>query len=193
MGIFRSGTAEDEAKLEQILKAIPFASDIEFSYDGKISPAYLLPVDSRRDEIFGLFLKEGTLIEVSFGFLQKYSFLQKNRYHLDMDGNLSKAKQNNEIIYLPLKLTEITLPIGHNKNGKFTPLDGSPFPIYGVEGSNYLYPLICVTETEKGIQSRGIYKNSKGDVLTYTNNGMKKEIGQFLQGLADGKLDCSND
>ena len=194
MGLFTSRHSERESELEKALQSVPFGGEIKFSYDeqGKdkekgTSPIYLLPVDAHGGIVYGYFTMDGKLAEVPIGFLRRNNFLSKDYFRPSLNG--STVKQNapdDGVLYLPLKLTDLVMAIGGEKEGKFVPFEESPFPLFGVEGPQGIYPLILVSDTEERIMCKGLYKAKDGQLLSYNHQGMRpadKPIRDFLREL----------
>lgn len=200
MGIFTFKHSEQYSELEKALQGVPFSEDIKFDYSGQgtekdkviTSPVYLLPVDAYDNVVYGHFTIDGKLAEVPIGFLRRINFLFKEHFRPQLNGNLVKEDRPNDgTIYLPMKLTDLLLKIGVQKEGTFVLYEGSPFSIFGVEGSQGKYPLILVSETEERIMCKGLYKAKDDLLLTYDHQGMRpsdKQIREVLRTLRGYKL-----
>ncbi|MBI4738988.1 AAA family ATPase [Candidatus Woesearchaeota archaeon] len=195
MGLFTFRHSERDSELEKALQGVPFGGDIKFSYSGRgkekdketTSPVYLLPVDANNGIVYGYFTIDGKLAEVPIGFLRKNNFLSKEHFRPALDGSMVKENGPVEsVLYLPLKLTDLVSAIGVETEGKFVPREGSPFSLFGVEGTQGSYPLIFVSETEEMIICKGLYKSKDGQLLSYNHKGMRhadKPIRDFLREL----------
>lgn len=200
MALFSFNHGEQESELEKALEGIPFSGNILFEYHGKgtekdkktTTPVYLLPVDAHNDVVYGYLMFDGKLAEVPIGFLRQKNFLFKEYFGLNLEGNLVKEGRVHEAkLYLPLKLTDLLLALGEQKEEKFVPIEGSPFQLFGVEGAQGAYPLILVSETEKGIICRGMH-NEGGLLSSYDyqiRRPSDKQIREFLKQLRGIKED----
>jgi hypothetical protein len=200
MKFFTFNHGETESALERALLSTPFSGEIKFNYTGTVknkdtataSSVYLLPVDSHEGVIYGYFTIDGKLAEVPIGVLRKNNFLFKEHFRPSLNGGIVKQNKPDEgILYLPLKLTDLVLALGEPKEGTFVPHEGSPFSVFGIEGSQGVQPLIFVSETENGIMCRGIYNDKDRQLSTYEHNGMRiadKTIRDFLRELRGVKL-----
>lgn len=200
MALFTFTHSEQDSELEKALQGIPCSNDLTFSYNGQgkekdkqvSSPVYLLPVDAHNNVVYGYFTIDGKLAEVPIGFLRQNNFLFKEYFRLNLEGTVGKEERIHEAkLYLPLKLTDLLLALGEQKEEKFVPVEGSPFQLFGVEGAQGAYPLILVSETEKGIICKGIHKE-KGLLSSYehqTRRPSDKQIREFLKQLRGIKED----
>ncbi len=195
MGLFTFRHSERESELEKALQSVPFGGEVKFSYNGQgtekekavTSPIYLLPVDAHGGVIYGYFMMDGKLAEVPIGFLRRNNFLSKDHFRPSLDGSMVKQNAPDDgVLYLPLKLTDLVLAVGSETEGKFVPKDGSPFPMFGVEGAHGIYPLIFVSDTEERIMCKGLYKAKDGQLSSYNHQVMRpadKPIRDFLREL----------
>ncbi len=192
MGLFTFRYSERESELEKALQGIHFGREVRFGYSGQgkeqqkqtTSPVYLLPLDVHNGVIYGYFMLDEKLVEVPIGFLRRNNFLFKEHFNPNLDGNLVKENGSRErTLYLPLKLTDLVMDIGIEKDEKWVAHEGSPFPLFGVEGSQGTYPLILVSETEERIICKGMYKQKGGQLSTYDHQAMRSSDQQVREVL----------
>ena len=203
MGLFTFKHSERDSELERVLQGIPFSGEVRFSYSGRgeekdkatTSSVYLLPVDAHNNVVYGYFTIDGKLAEVPIGFSRKKNFLSKEQVRLSLDGGIVKQNISDDgILYLPLKLTNLVMIIGQQMENKFVPHEGSPFPVFGVEGTQGSYPLIFVSETEERIICKGLYTEKDGKLISYNHQAMRpadKSIRDFLRELRGVKTVAS--
>ncbi len=176
MGLFTTRHSEYDSELERALLGVPFSDALLFDYDGvgkerdkkTNSPAYILPVEVHGGGVYGHLRVEGKLVEAPIGLSRKTRFFSREQYEFDHDGGLvSTASPQEGALYFPLKLTDLLVTVGITKEGTYTPNDGSPFPVYGIESAQGVHPLIIVSEMEGGIRHKGLYKDKDGKIHSY--------------------------
>ena len=156
------------------------------------SPVYALFVDvfnATYNLPVGLFNDTEGVINVHVGFSYKKGFLRRDYFELNQWGSLyvpkdaeysygeirevTRAPRNEEVfVYLPLVKTQFFEAIGKHEDGKFTPNEGSPFQILGINGDQGVHPLIIATETAEGIKTRGFCVNADTP-FTYNESRVK--------------------
>lgn len=204
MGRFTFMHSERDSELEKALQGVSFSGKVEFGYfsyerggndkgeAGKVgkettSPVYLLPVDANGDTVHGYFTLDDKLAKVPIGLLRRNNFLSTEHFRITLEGSLVEENSLNDgTIYLPVRITDLVLNIGREREGKFIPNEGSPFLIFGVEGPQGVYPLILVSETEEGMMCKGLYKAKGGQLLTYDHQEIRppdETVREILRGL----------
>ena len=198
MGLFTFEHSEQYSELEKALQGVPFSGEVRFSYSGRkgekdketASPVYLLPVDAHNKVIYGYFIIDGKLAEVPLGFSRKNNFLSVEHFRLHLNGEVIKENESCKgVLHLPLKLTDLVLDVGAKKEGQWVNWDGSPFSVFGVNGSQGIYPLIFVSDAEEGIMCKGLYKTKDRQLASYDHQGMRpsdekvKKILEALRGV----------
>ena len=152
MGFFTK-LGDKEKEIERGLKSIAFYENIQLPYtkdkNEKVnSPVYLLPLETQGGKILGRFKMDDELVEAEVGFSHKPSFLFKDHYLLNSEGDLEKRKWFlSSMLYLPLKVSEFSK---------------ESFKVLGVNGVRGIYPLILLSETDRGTVLRGLYKSGSG-------------------------------
>lgn len=203
MRLFRFRNSEQDSELEKALRGVPFSGGVKFSYNGqgkdkdKDKPAtslvYLLSVDVQNGIGYGSFIIGGKLAEAQIVFSRKNNFLSKEYFKLDLSGVLVKENGLQEgTLYFPLKLTELFLIVGNQKEEKFVPHEGSPFLTFGIEGLQGLYPLILVSETEECLKCKGLYKARDGTLLTYDHHQPVRPSDQEVREVLRAHLKVSS-
>lgn len=194
MGLFTSKHSERDSELEKALQGVPFSINIVCRFDGmgeekeqtKETPVYVLPVDSHGNLVYGFLTMDDKLSEVPIGFFRRQAFLFKQYYRPDLHGGLVEERDSfDSTLYLPLRLTDYATHLGSTKEGKFIRNEGSPFQLFGIEGREGLHPLMLVTETDEGINFKGIYKNKDDKVATFNQfkRSSDNEVRAFLRAL----------
>lgn len=181
MGLFTSKNIERESDLEKVIQGLLYSEDVLFTYKDKsenevLSSAYLLPMEYYDEVIKGIIKSDSKIIEAPVAFIRKSFFLKIDYYLPITDGSIRKEDYlRDDYIYLPLRLTDLLLDIGINKNGKFIPNEDSPYQIYGINGKEGILPLVFLTEDETCIRCKGIYKKKDGSVKIYDHDLLRSE------------------
>ena len=188
---------DEASEIEQVLEAIPISPDIKFTYlnmqkNSKklwpVSPYLLLVDDGPMGDPYGAVPLGTKLTYFPLGFTQKVGAGAKVHYQLDWDGNLYIPKPEDRgrgHIFLPVV-----------KNPVFYPMANMSVPseqgeqvarAYGVYGSKGLRPLVLITETEAGIECKGMFKSKDNtlDMLAFAGDTRptSRELSDFLRHL----------
>ncbi len=157
--------SKHKLELEQILSAIGYDPKIGGTDDNKnqFTP-YILPLELVGDRYLTVLKIDGRVVRqrIAFSYEAKDA---ASYYHFN--GFLPQKVDSpaDDRRYLPLAKTEYKIPLRINKDGKFTPRDGSPFHLLGILGMKEPFPLAYAHETTDGITCRGLYLN-KDNVVT---------------------------
>ena len=185
---------ERRSAVENALRGVPVSDErlkvplfmTLYDRDSSIdTPAYLLYLDNINHYPSGLFIVDGNFVEVPIGF-QRTSYLFSRRYYDLNENGLKEHSFDNNLLYLPLRLTNIGTNVGETVARKFIPYPGSPFPVFGIEGSQGTLPLVLILETEDGIERFCLYKTLDNGILScvyQTSQAITKQYRNFLDEL----------
>ncbi len=192
--VFTSRYVELEFAIEKALQGIPFSEDLEYEADGQKvkEPTYILPTDFFKDGLYGLFNIEGEIYEAPIGFSYKDVFSNKQYYKFNKAGNFLEDKCRDNVMYLPLIQTNNKKAIGRfDEQERFTPFEGSPFTIYGIEGSQGIHPFTLFSHDKNDKVLVGFYKDKEEKLWSYDfrqNNPTRLDkVREFLRSVR-GKL-----
>ncbi|MBI4441298.1 AAA family ATPase [Candidatus Woesearchaeota archaeon] len=194
MGFFTFRDSAKESELEKAVKGIPL-SPVEFSFpvgdETKKSKVYLLPLDcsvtneipKRRRirnveellaslpqqvaQVVGQFTIDGKIAQAHIGFSHRKYFVFRKHYMLTPLGELLPTTDCEDVMYLPLRSSDIKVTIGTKKDNVWTPMKGAPFTLLGVQGTEHKYPVMLVTEADGQLHFTGIYIEENGEISTY--------------------------
>lgn len=102
-----------------------------------------------------------------------------------------KSEPVDDVFYLPLKKVEgIQITVGSTKKDKFIHHEGTPFPVYGILGTQVDAPVVLLLESEEGYTFRGLYKSNDGLVGSYANyaNLPQSAIVELLSRFSGGAV-----
>lgn len=195
MALFSSEKSEKESMLERALDGIPFSGNIDFLFcdkDGnpKAGQAYVLKVGIYDDSVFGFFDLEDLDSEEEFkserkeaklGFLRKKNFSEKEYYSMTIDGTVQDKSPREDVLYLPVRMTEDFIHLNKEGKGKFPASAGPLCSIVGIESFYETHPLLFAYESENGVLGFGVALNPEGKLETYPVSMRENEMGSFLR------------
>jgi ATP-dependent Clp protease ATP-binding subunit ClpX len=153
----RSFSAHHHA-LEEALRSLEVVL-MDF-YDNGIAKsldAYILPVDFH-NSLRGYFHINQEDAEAKIGFEHRPSIFVANYYHMSASGELLLKDRSTDVLYIPLQITGNKVDITTSHKMKLT--ECSRHDLLGVRDiSGRVLPLLLATETEKGIEFQGFYKD----------------------------------
>ncbi len=146
--VFGKDKARYQAELELLVNSVPFVPAISMELQNgsqeTSSSCYVLPVDIFDGRIYGFFDTEWGRSEVIIGLVHKPQPLKKDYYTFCENGLLTPTICRDDTYYLPLRKTGLTT--------RSSPI----LSVIGITGSQGLYPLLFVFDTDEGYKANGI-------------------------------------
>jgi len=143
---------EQSDSLERLISSLHFAQDMSICVKQgskrETTPLYVLAVEAQNDSLYRILAGEGANSAQKMGFCRQTSFSTSNYYTLQ-SGKLCPSRARGKTLYVPLQVTKYS----HLRRGA---------KLLGVQGAEHAYPLLLVSETEKGLAMRLVADSSAG-------------------------------
>lgn len=139
---------------EHVLKGLPLMNlgAPYYKNSKEISRStYLLQIKQFQREMYGLFVNKNKFFETKIGFVyEKEGIQNKTYYEIKSNGELNPCPRTRDIIYLPLKNTNLQ--------------GDTLFNVLGIEGSEGIFPLMYLFKINSETLYADLFENSEGKV-----------------------------
>ncbi len=170
MPLLTSHHSEERTTIDKVVQSLRYDDALVFQYkNNRTIPAYIIPAEFIDGQLYGFFCIDGKPVEAPLGLQEKgWLFPKFFGFEIGKSPQLKREDKKEHTLYLPLGYISLSEEIGKCEEKKFIPHPGSPFRVYGIQGTEQEYPFILAFTNEYGVCFFGFYLDEKQRPVSYS-------------------------